>query len=113
MKKIKIFPLVLVPSLIIFGCNNFKSKTISDVISGTKSTAVSKAKADAKEVCDCNQNLLKDPAKAAADYVGGLKCTALLSEKLLKYKESPKELVEFNTYLDSCSIALYNENVNK
>ncbi|WP_316807368.1 hypothetical protein [Pedobacter agri] len=57
-------------------------------------------KNDAKEVCDCYQNVIDNP-KLAENY-GIQKCQALSTEKLLKYKNNPKELLQFNIALDSC-----------
>lgn len=79
MKKIEIICLV-VGILAIVSCKNPKD--------------------DAKEVCDCYQNVITNP-KLAEDY-GLQKCQALSTEKLLKYKNSPKELLQFNVALDSC-----------
>lgn len=70
----------------------------------------SNPKSDAKDVCDCYKNVIANP-KEAENY-GLQKCMALSAEKLLKYKEKPKELLEFNIQLDSCKFN-FNGSLNK
>lgn len=65
-------------------------------------TACSNPNSDAKEVCDCIQKSVI-AARDNPDDKSALKCMALGTEKALKYKEKPQELLEYNTQLDSCT----------
>ena len=42
-------------------------------------------------------------ARDNPDDKSALKCMALGTEKALKYKQKPQELLEYNTQLDSCT----------
>ncbi|WAC39349.1 hypothetical protein [Pedobacter sp. SL55] len=64
--------------------------------------ACSNPKSDAKEVCDCIQKSVI-AARDNPDDKSALKCMALGTEKALKYKEKPQELLEFNMQMDSCT----------
>ena len=81
MKKITLLTSISMLVAIAFGCNSPKK--------------------DAKEVCDCYKHIVENP-KEAENY-GFQKCMALSAEKLLKYKGKPKDLIEFNIQLDSCT----------
>ncbi|WP_029277833.1 hypothetical protein [Pedobacter borealis] len=83
--KYKSLTLISILAIVAVGCNNPKS--------------------DAKEVCDCYQHVIDNP-KEAENY-GIQKCQALNAEKLLKYKNSPKQILEFNLYLDSCTKIIF------
>lgn len=63
--------------------------------------ACSNPKSDAKEVCDCIQKSVI-AVRDNPDDKSPLKCMALGTEKAMKYKEKPQELLEYNTQLDSC-----------